>query len=138
VFPELDEAPVHDGFAAVHATLERLRRLRARAVIPGHGPPFTDVNAALDRAEALLDALVADPARHARHAAKVLLKFHLMEVHTELFAAFAHWSRATPAFESIRRRYFPSQPFDAWIDALVRELEAGGAAHRDGERIVDR
>jgi glyoxylase-like metal-dependent hydrolase (beta-lactamase superfamily II) len=114
VFPELDDGTRAAGFAAVRATLARLRALRVRVVIPGHGAPFGEVERALERAERLLDTLVADPMRHARHAAKVLIKFHLMEVRAEPLDRFWQWARDTPALAAIRRRDAPSPAFGAW------------------------
>jgi glyoxylase-like metal-dependent hydrolase (beta-lactamase superfamily II) len=71
VFPELDGERAFDDVAAVLDLIERLSPL---VVIPGHGAPFTDVAAALQRARSRLAGFVADPQRHARHGAKVLLK----------------------------------------------------------------
>jgi len=137
VFPEFDDPPRHDGFTAVRATLAELRRLEIRAVIPGHGAPFDDAGAALDRAEGLLDRLEAEPERHARHAAKVLLKYHLMEVRAQSHADLLQWSRDTPGLEAIRRSCFGSASFDGWIEALLAELIASGAARREGAQVVD-
>ena len=77
IFPELEG---ESGFAEQRAILELIESLAPRLVIPGHGAPFTDVGAALKRAHARLDALSASLERNARHAAKVLLKFYLLEV----------------------------------------------------------
>ena len=77
IFPELEG---ESGFAEQRAMLQLIESLAPRLVIPGHGAPFTDVGAALGRAHARLDALCASLERNARHAAKVLLKFYLLEV----------------------------------------------------------
>ncbi|HEX6017922.1 MAG TPA: MBL fold metallo-hydrolase, partial [Burkholderiaceae bacterium] len=71
VFPEIDGVP---GFDDVAATLDAIERLPVRVVVPGHGTPFADVSGALARARARLAGFVQDPARHARHAVKVLIK----------------------------------------------------------------
>ena len=134
VFPAIAGEP---GFADVRATLVRLRRLRATAVVPGHGAPFTDVEAALDRAEALLDRLEADPARHARHAAKVLVKYHLMEVRTEEEAELRRWLAATPCLRDAFRAAAASGDVHAWADGIVDELVDGGALRRAGGRLWD-
>ncbi|HWJ95921.1 MAG TPA: MBL fold metallo-hydrolase, partial [Telluria sp.] len=76
IFPELAGEP---GFGEVGATLDLIGTLDARLVIPGHGPLFTDVDAALARARARLDYLSADPVRNAQNAVKVMLKFLLLE-----------------------------------------------------------
>jgi glyoxylase-like metal-dependent hydrolase (beta-lactamase superfamily II) len=76
VFPELEG---ESGFAEVRATLELIASLDAKLVIPGHGAPFTDVGKALATAFSRLDYFVADPARNAQNAIKVLLKFLLLD-----------------------------------------------------------
>ncbi|HVL57222.1 MAG TPA: MBL fold metallo-hydrolase, partial [Burkholderiaceae bacterium] len=76
IFPELDGG---SGFAQQRAVLERIATLTVRCVLPGHGPAFTDVAAALERSFSRLERLEADPERNARHAVKVLLKFTLLE-----------------------------------------------------------
>jgi glyoxylase-like metal-dependent hydrolase (beta-lactamase superfamily II) len=137
VFPELDDVARSEGFDALRATLARLRALRARVVIPGHGAPFDDVEPALDRAERLLDTLAADPARHARHAAKVLIKFHLMEVRAEPLGRLRQWARQTPVFAAIRHRDAPSPGFDDWLLARLDELRRGGALRVEGGHAID-
>ena len=76
VFPELEGEAAFDDVAHV---LDLIEALPVRCVIPGHGAPFTDVAGALQRARSRLAGFRADPARHLRHGAKVLLKYHLME-----------------------------------------------------------
>ena len=134
VFPEIEGAP---GFADVRATLARLRGLRVTTVIPGHGAPFTDVEAALDRADALLDRLEADPARHARHAAKVLVKYHLMDVRAESEGELRGWLAATPCLRAAHRAAAVAGDYDDWAAGIVAELVKGGALRRDGAMVRD-
>jgi glyoxylase-like metal-dependent hydrolase (beta-lactamase superfamily II) len=75
VFPELEGG---NAFDDVRGTLDLLSTLRIRWVIPGHGKPFQDAAEAIGRAHRRLDGYIADPSRHAQHAAKVLIKFHLL------------------------------------------------------------
>ena len=124
VFPELDG---ESGFADVRATLERLAGLPVRWVIPGHGRPFSGFEEALARAHRRLDGLAADPARHAKHAAKVLLKFHLMELHTQTRAELMSWLAATDIVGAIHRRFFCGFAYRAWCEQLIGELQASGA-----------
>src|SRR6185295_7724375 len=63
---------------ATRATLDMIAGLPVRIVIPGHGEPFTNVAAALDRAYLRTAAFEADDARMARHALKVALTFTLL------------------------------------------------------------
>ncbi|GAO26306.1 beta-lactamase domain-containing protein [Alicycliphilus sp. B1] len=76
VFPELDGA---HAFADVGATLDLIEQLDPLTVIPGHGSVFGGVPAAIARARRRLAGFEADPIKHARHAAKVLLKYKLLE-----------------------------------------------------------
>ena len=77
IFPEVEG---ESGFAEQRAILELIGQMKPRLVIPGHGAPFTEVDQALGRAFARLDALEASPERNARSVIKTLLKFHLMIV----------------------------------------------------------
>ena len=131
VFPELAGEP---GFDDVGATLALIERLGARWVIPGHGAPFVDVPGALQRARSLLERLRADPKRHARHAAKVLIKFHLMEVREQSLARLQLWAGDTPYLRRLWRVLgHPARSLHRWCEQLVGELVAAGALHlRDG------
>lgn len=131
VFPEIEGAA---GFDNVAAVLDAIERLPVRWVLPGHGAAFGDVAAALARARSRLASFRADPARHDRHAAKVLLKFHLLEVRQEGVGALRAWFAATPLMQGIWRRIGgAAAPIEAWCDVLVAELAAVGAlAVRDG------
>lgn len=125
VFPELDG---DNGFDDVAATLDLIESLRARAVIPGHGAPFTDVAGALQRARQRLAGFRADPARHTRHAAKVLLKYHLLEEAQQALPALLDWFAATPLMQQVwQRQGRPGGALTAWGQALLDELAASGA-----------
>ncbi|MEO7150292.1 MAG: MBL fold metallo-hydrolase [Burkholderiaceae bacterium] len=134
VFPELDAV---DAFDAVRATLDLIATLRLRWIIPGHGAPFADAAAALGRARRRLDAMQAQPLKHARHAAKVLIKFHLLEVQALEWPDLLAWVRATPYFARLRGRFFADEPFDDWVEALIGELRQVGALRLDAGRIVN-
>ncbi|HET9823101.1 MAG TPA: MBL fold metallo-hydrolase [Burkholderiaceae bacterium] len=135
VFPELDG---EDAFDDVAAVLDLIEHLRPVLVIPGHGAPFGDVAGALERARRRLAAFQADPARHARYGAKVLLKYHLLEERAQDWPALQAWFEATPLAVRIWQRLGrPGGTLAAWLDELVAELCAGGAlAQRDG-RVSD-
>lgn len=124
VFPELEGV---QAFGEVDATLARIRALDVKFVIPGHGKPFTNVRAALDRAYSRLSAFVADPRRHGRYAAKVLLKFHMLEIQRASQAELAAWVGATPYLRLCHSVYFKEMEFDVWYASLVNELSAAGA-----------
>jgi glyoxylase-like metal-dependent hydrolase (beta-lactamase superfamily II) len=132
IFPEVEGA---SGFAEQRSVLEWIDRVRPRVVIPGHGRPFVEVGAALDRALRRLDALAASPQRNARHIAKVLVKFWLLQVRSATLAELIEHLAGTRYLQTIHRRYFADQTDAAVIERAVAELIAGGAAARHGDRI---
>jgi glyoxylase-like metal-dependent hydrolase (beta-lactamase superfamily II) len=135
VFPELDGEQAFDEVAAV---LDLIERLAPRTVIPGHGAPFGDVADALQRARSRLAGFVADPAKHARHGAKVLLKYHLLEEQQQALADVLAWWQATPLARRVWERLGrPDADIAAWGERLLRELAAGGALRIDGVTVHD-
>ena len=134
VFPELVGEP---GFDDVGATLDSIAALPVRLVIPGHGAPFTDVAAALARARSRLAAFKADPAKHDRHAVKVLIKYHLMEERVQALSDLLRWVCAAPMLAAVLQRGSAPATPPQWAEQLVRELISSGAlAIKDGV-VVD-
>jgi glyoxylase-like metal-dependent hydrolase (beta-lactamase superfamily II) len=125
VFPELEG---DDAFNEVAATLDLIERLKPNIVIPGHGNVFFYTPEILGLAMQRLNAFVKNPLKHAKHAAKVLLKFKLLEVQRQSFDVFAHWAISTPLLEQIRQQFFPGSPALQWIQQLCDELAGSGAA----------
>jgi glyoxylase-like metal-dependent hydrolase (beta-lactamase superfamily II) len=137
VFPELFG---ESGFDEVGTTLDAIAALPVAVVIPGHGAPFTDVAGALARARSRLAAFRAEPARHARHAVKVLLKYHVMEQRRVPLDALCEWAAAAPTIGGIGRRFAPAQADSptSWFEQLVHELAAGGALALEQGVVLDR
>lgn len=134
VFPEIDGSA---ALQEVRETLDLIGGLDVRAVIPGHGPVFSDVAAALERAYRRLEGFERDPQRHGWYAAKALTKFHLIEVRRAARPRLFHWLQATPLLSRIHSRYFGGTAFDAWCESLLDELIRAGAATMDGGDVVD-
>jgi glyoxylase-like metal-dependent hydrolase (beta-lactamase superfamily II) len=133
VFPELAGEP---GFHDVRATLDLIATLGARIVIPGHGAPFGDVAAALDRAYSRLDYLAADPVRNAENAARVLLKFLLLERRRLPLADVASLCASVPLLVLARERFLHGTSGDL-AARLARALVKAGAARVEGDTLVD-
>ena len=133
IFPEIEGEP---GFDQQEDLLERIATLAPAWIIPGHGAPFRDAAAALDRARQRLAALRADPVRNARNVAKALIKFWMIDRREVAWATALGHFRCAPYYELIRSRYFPELAFDQMIERLVTELIAAGAlARRDGQLL---
>ncbi|MBS0508939.1 MAG: MBL fold metallo-hydrolase [Proteobacteria bacterium] len=134
VFPELDG---EDAFTEVGATLDLIERLQPITVIPGHGGVFADVPEAITRARRRLAGFVADPMKHARYAAKVLLKYKLLEWRQAPLARVQAWLAATPYYVRLHQRYFADRSMEQWTAELVQDLITTGAARLDGDTLHD-
>lgn len=134
VFPELDGI---DAFDTVADVLDRIERLDARTVIPGHGPAFTDVGPALQRARQRLSKFVSNPPQHARHAAKVLLKYHLMEERQQALEDLLVWAESTPLMVSTLERAGLHAPPRTSCQTLLAELVAVGALRTEQQVVCD-
>lgn len=132
VFEELEGLKAFDEVAS---TLDLIESLAPKIVIPGHGGVFADVKGALAAARSRLESFVGDPARHAKHAAKVLLKFKLLEVQRVAFADFKEWAATTDYFNLVHQRFPSGSSVGEWVELLTSELVRSGAARREGKLI---
>jgi glyoxylase-like metal-dependent hydrolase (beta-lactamase superfamily II) len=135
VFPEVEGEP---GFADVGAVLDLIASLPVRVVIPGHGAPFTDVAAALERARSRLAGFQADPPRHARHALRVLVKYHMMEEQQQPLEALRDWAAATPMLQALWECYGRATGAGVrdWAAGLIQEMVDGGVLNLGPDGVV--
>ncbi|MGE5467042.1 MAG: MBL fold metallo-hydrolase [Ignavibacteria bacterium] len=127
----------HDGFGivfgevmgkpgalrATRETLDMIGRLAVDVVIPGHGAPFDDVGAALERAYKRLAAFEQDPARMARNALKACLTFNLLDLGRLPLAELETYVQSVPFFRDVGARILalPPDRLAAWLhDELLR------------------
>ena len=134
VFPELDG---ESAFDEVADTLDLIEFLQPAAVIPGHGAPFDNVSEAIAFARKRLDGFVAQPAKHLQYAAKVLLKFKLLEAQHLERAALVAWAQSTAYFTSTFAKHFAGLEFAQAVDQLVADLVRSGAATTQGTIIYN-
>jgi len=135
VFPELEGESAFDDVGAV---LDLIESLGARVAVPGHGEPFEDIATALRFARERLAAFRARPERHARHGAKVLVKYHLMEERQQPLTELLAWCASTPLFVAVWERLGrPDGSAAAFAGVIVRELCASGALAQHGGVVHD-
>lgn len=132
IFPELTG---ESGFEEVAETIDLIESLEINLVIPGHGKPFSNVRKAIDTARSRLDYLSADIARNARHAAKVLLKFKLLEWQTKEISLVNAWMLETPLFAAIANQLNLS--LNELIVWLPPALCKAGGAKIDHDRLIN-
>jgi glyoxylase-like metal-dependent hydrolase (beta-lactamase superfamily II) len=123
--PEVDA----QALPATRATIEMLAALDIRMVIPGHGEPFTDVAAALDRARKRIVAFEADSLRVARHALKVNLMFALLDQQRMRLDGMPDYVARIGIYRDFNALLFRLPPARL-AELLVGELVKAGAAKR--------
>ncbi|MFO1250452.1 MAG: MBL fold metallo-hydrolase [Inhella sp.] len=136
VFPELVG---ESGFEEALWTLETIEHLPVRCVVPGHGRAFEDVATSLRHARECLIRWQRDPFMHARHALRVLVKYHLMEVGREPLAATLIWAAGVPLLRRMWERFAPvgvASPA-SWCEQVLGELLGRGLARRLGDEVLD-
>ncbi|WP_321952581.1 MBL fold metallo-hydrolase [Paraburkholderia bannensis] len=124
IFPELEGG---SGFAEQQAVLDAIAQLDVATVIPGHGAPFSDVGAALDRAYSRLAWLRADPSRNAKNALKVLIVFKLLEVRAMRFAALEAMLADAAILHAAAQQLAPQSAWPTLLRELAGELAKSGA-----------
>jgi len=132
VFPELEGI---SAFADVAATLDLIEDLAPRWVIPGHGRPFFDLGKALAVARSRLQYFAEQPQKHRQHAAKVMLKFKLLELQSCSMTELLQWACQTPYLQQLGRALYPQLTDAQILEVLVNDLIKSGAAQRQGEQI---
>jgi hypothetical protein len=104
-----------------------------RAVIPGHGAPFTDVSKALDIASSRIDYLSADPARNAKNALKVLIVFKLMELRSMPIDELLLLIDGARLMRAAANLLSDDRP--GLVRKYLAELAASGALKVEGETV---
>lgn len=134
VFPEVCGGT---GFAEVSSTLDLIEKLNPKFVLPGHGPLIDDLATAISIARAKITRFKESPSLHASHAAKVLLKFKLLEWQTVAYSDLGLWALNTPLLMDVHQTFFSSVPMSIWIDDLVSELVSKKVARIDGLKLLN-
>lgn len=119
----------HQRLVAARATLDTIAALDLRATIPGHGTPFSDTNAALDRAYSRIRAFEADPDRMARNCVRVMLMYALLHRRRMELADLPAYVQRVDVHREYNELYF-RQPPGRFAEMLVTDLEKAGVARR--------
>ena len=134
VFPEIEG---EDAFHEVADTLDLIEQLAPRLILPGHGAPFTDLDSALARARSKLSRFVDAPEQHASYAAKVLLKFKLLEFQKISLHAFTEWAASASYLHLLHVRYAKHESFEGWLHYLCGSMQKSGACKFEDEFILN-
>ena len=132
VFPELDGV---SAFEDVAITLDLIESLNPVYVIPGHGSPFVGVREAIAFARKRLDGFISSPQKHSLYAAKVLLKFKLLEEQRMKIDELKEWVKSTPYFRATLAAQLGEQDSSQLTVDLIDALLKSGAAVAIGSEI---
>ena len=122
---------------ATRRTLEAIAALDLACVIPGHGAPFADVDAALARANRRLAAYENEPLRVARNGIKACFTFNLLDVGRLPATGLAQYVESIPFFRDVGRDLLGFDT-DAMARWLVDDLTRAGAIGIEDGWIVPR
>lgn len=137
VFGAIMPPPLYrpEALRETRETLEHIATLDVETVIPGHGRPFNNIPAALDRAMSRIRSFEADPVRHARHAAKVMITFALMDRQRIALSGLESYAAGVPVLQTINQRFLHMTNRQL-ADYLVRDLQRAGAVKVDRGDLV--
>jgi glyoxylase-like metal-dependent hydrolase (beta-lactamase superfamily II) len=113
-------------------TLAAIERLNPALVIPGHGAPFGNVAASVAKVRARLDAFANDPAKNARHVAKVMFVFALLDRQSMPVTDVAAYLARVPCYRMLTDRFLgmDAAALAGWM--LPDLVGAGAITIRDG------
>ena len=134
VFPEIEGVA---AFQEVSDTLDLIESLQPEIIIPGHGSVFTDLDQALVRARERLAYFKSDPARHAKHAAKVLIKFNLMDQQRFKMGDFMTWITEAAYIPTVFQLYFKNESFEHWVQGLLQDLQRSGVIRIENDVLIN-
>ena len=125
------------ALAQTRSTLDAIARLDPRTVIPGHGPVFDRVVPALERAYGRLEGFERDLTRLARHTAKVMIVFALLQKGRMAIAALPRYCETVGILRHLNREFLGMTP-EAMAAWLVEDLERARAVGRESGYLVAR
>ena len=134
VFPEIEG---QEAFDEVSKTIDIIEKLSPELVLPGHGGAFADVDGAIARARSRLEQFRKSPQKHASYAAKVLLKFKLLELQKVKLGDFLVWADSVEYLKLLYAPHANGVSYNAWFIDLCKSLEKSGACILDDAHIIN-
>ena len=129
VWPEEGANPFIEG---ARETLAAIERLDPAVVIPGHGAPFGDVHASTSAVRERLGAFAADPAKNARHVAKVMFVFALLDRESMEVADVPAYLGRVPCYRELSQRFLGLEDPELAHWLLADLARAGAITVSDG------
>jgi glyoxylase-like metal-dependent hydrolase (beta-lactamase superfamily II) len=129
VWPHEGQNPYIEAAREALATIEALD---PAVVIPGHGAPFTDARGSISQVRSRLDAYGRDPVKAARHMAKVMFVFALLDRQALRVDDLPEYVTRVGCHRDLAERFLQLDA-EAYAAFLLADLERAGAITvRDG------
>ncbi len=125
VWPE--EGPDNPFIDSAREALATIERLRPAIVIPGHGRPFSDVARALASVRSKLDAFEGHPVKNARHVAKVMFVFALLDRGVMLADDLPGYLGRVGIYRELADRFLGGIDDAALAQWMLSDLQRAGA-----------
>jgi glyoxylase-like metal-dependent hydrolase (beta-lactamase superfamily II) len=106
---------------AALAALDVIEKLDPAIVVPGHGAPFSNVATSLADARGKLAALEQDPIKNARHVAKSLFVFALLDKGEMKVTEVPAYLESVPIYRRLRKEFL-SGTNDELATRMINEL----------------
>ncbi len=121
-----------DALPATRSTLEMIGRLAVDIVIPGHGAPFDEFDAAMARALRRLESFEADSSRVGRNAVRACFTFNLLDLQRLREDELPAYLKSVPFFDSVNQSILKlsDEDFASWL--LGELLRSRSVEVRDG------
>ena len=136
VWPErnIDVDPGSHLSAAL-AALDTIEKLNPKIVVPGHGAPFSDVAKSLADARGKLTAFARDPVKNARHIAKILFVFALLDKREMRATEVPAYLESVPVYRRLREEFL-SGTNDELAARMLDDLISSGALKIDNGMVT--
>jgi len=125
IWPERAGPTRSEYVLGAHAALDTIEKLKPKIVVPGHGAPFTDAAKAIADARSKLDAFERDSVKNARHVAKIMFVFALLDKESMPVADVPAYLESVPVYRQLREQFLGGSN-----DELVRQMLDGLVASR--------
>lgn len=113
------------GFDAALGSLAAIEALKPAVVIPGHGSPFSDVSAALERSRERINSFRTGRSDHLLAARRSLTMFHFLEHRCRSLDELRGWASRVTVFGGR----------DDWLEHTLDGLIAQGLLRRHGDQV---
>ncbi len=131
VWPQQPGTTRSEFIAAAFAALDTIEALKPAVLVPGHGAPFTDLARSLADARGKLSAFERDPVKNARHAARSLFVFALLDKGSMPLDRVEPYLDSVPVYREFCRDFLGGSTSE-FAAGMLQALTASGALVVEG------